>query len=192
MKINLYQQCPIGFKWGYKHYRLHRKMKGSPWKMLVGRRSFWVSASQIEWDLTNGPLSKLLELFDTQVRGSIRNPHICNGVRLYIALFRPFPISYGANADSEYSSRSYIFDACHESSPSNPEHQSIALRWLRSSWWKLRPVVLAGKNSNPDRSIEIRQLIALFVECLIFTFSGNSLDSADCDSTLDVQVLPAR
>ena len=32
--------------------------------MLVKRR---VYPSKIEWDLTNGPLSKLLELLDTQV-----------------------------------------------------------------------------------------------------------------------------
>ena len=28
--------------------------------------------SNIEWDLTNGPLSKLLELLDTQVEGSVQ------------------------------------------------------------------------------------------------------------------------
>ena len=28
--------------------------------------------SKIEWDLTNGPLSKLLELLDTQVEGSVQ------------------------------------------------------------------------------------------------------------------------
>ena len=28
--------------------------------------------SRIEWDLTNGPLSKLLELLDTQVWGSVQ------------------------------------------------------------------------------------------------------------------------
>ena len=28
--------------------------------------------SKIEWDLTNGPLSKLLELLDTQVSGSVQ------------------------------------------------------------------------------------------------------------------------
>ena len=35
----------------------------------------WVSAaipSKIEWDLTNGPLRKLLELLDTQVQGSVQ------------------------------------------------------------------------------------------------------------------------
>ena len=30
------------------------------------------SEEQIEWDLTNGPLSKLLELLDTQVQGSVQ------------------------------------------------------------------------------------------------------------------------
>ncbi len=28
--------------------------------------------SKIEWDLTNGPLSKLLELLHTQVEGSVQ------------------------------------------------------------------------------------------------------------------------
>ena len=28
--------------------------------------------SKIEWDLTNGPLSKLLEILDTQVEGSVQ------------------------------------------------------------------------------------------------------------------------
>ena len=28
--------------------------------------------SKIEWDLTNGPLSKLLELLDTKVEGSVQ------------------------------------------------------------------------------------------------------------------------
>ncbi len=28
--------------------------------------------SKIEWDLTNGPLSKLLELLDAQVQGSVQ------------------------------------------------------------------------------------------------------------------------
>ena len=31
-----------------------------------------ISPSKIEWDLTNGPLSKLLELLDTQVSGSVQ------------------------------------------------------------------------------------------------------------------------
>lgn len=43
-----------------------------------------------------------------------------------------------------------------------------------------------------DSLVEIHQLIALFVECLTFHLHGNSLDRADCDSALDVQVLPAR
>ena len=33
---------------------------------------YWVIPSKIEWDLTNGPLSKLLELLDTQVEGSVQ------------------------------------------------------------------------------------------------------------------------
>jgi len=34
-------------------------------------RKFWesITPSKIEWDLTNGPLSKLLELLNTQVEG---------------------------------------------------------------------------------------------------------------------------
>ena len=32
----------------------------------------WFTPSKIEWDLTNGPLSRLLELLDTQVEGSIQ------------------------------------------------------------------------------------------------------------------------
>ena len=32
----------------------------------------YIIPSKIEWDLTNGPLSKLLELLDTQVRGSVQ------------------------------------------------------------------------------------------------------------------------
>ena len=31
------------------------------------RRPIWLIPSKIEWDLTNGPLSKLLELLGTQV-----------------------------------------------------------------------------------------------------------------------------
>ena len=38
---------------------------------LRARKSSWlnfnIDPSKIEWDLTNGPLSKLLELLDTQV-----------------------------------------------------------------------------------------------------------------------------
>ena len=33
---------------------------------------YLIYPSKIEWDLTNGPLSKLLELLDTQVQGSIQ------------------------------------------------------------------------------------------------------------------------
>ena len=32
----------------------------------------WQTPSKIEWDLTNGPLRKLLELLDSQVEGSVQ------------------------------------------------------------------------------------------------------------------------
>ena len=37
--------------------------------MIIGMR---LESINIECDLTNGPLSKLLELFDTQVQGSMQ------------------------------------------------------------------------------------------------------------------------
>ena len=51
--------------------------KQASWHWKASRLTFsnfvdWKDPWKIEWDLTNGPLSKLLELLDTQVEGSVK------------------------------------------------------------------------------------------------------------------------
>ena len=40
--------------------------------LFIPTKNGTFSPSKNEWDLTNGPLSKLLELLDTQVEGSVQ------------------------------------------------------------------------------------------------------------------------
>ena len=53
-------------------YDLHPKKSTKPFRHMFHPSNIY--PSKIEWDLTNGPLSKLLELLDTQVfSGSVRS-----------------------------------------------------------------------------------------------------------------------
>ena len=44
-----------------------RAGRGKTWEVWTGLGKYCLYPSKVEWDLTNGPLSKLLELLDTQV-----------------------------------------------------------------------------------------------------------------------------
>ena len=51
---------------------LSKTLIAPKWWFQPSRKISVKIPSKIEWDLTNGPLSKLLKLLDTQVEGSVQ------------------------------------------------------------------------------------------------------------------------
>ncbi len=65
--------CILRKRCDYLCYPLIPKLNHSQLGWFGRFTDYWTSIpSKIEWDLTNGPLSKLLELLDTQVEGCVQ------------------------------------------------------------------------------------------------------------------------